>query len=236
MVIMVKKLDHAGVTFQVSRNCIDHDHWSDNSACLHLPNLQCYKLTEDKQKWYHLVVHLLHTSVQNGEEFLYYAHVWHILQVWHSKWPHPEMAFWWTLSKLPPCSHILHTCWFKLFHRKKSDSHVIWVIFSWEQPALFKGNHAGICIQHPHKSNRVWLHTFPIGFVKEVPVPFALQCIMVVQVTTFQDGILLKTLQASKQCSRILHTCQPSYPHKDIRLATTLNEMFMNKPGVFKSS
>ncbi len=59
---------------------------------------------------------------------------------------------------------------------------------------------------------------------------------MVVQVTTFQDGILLKTLQASEQSSHISHTCQQASPHKDIGLATTLNEMFMNKPGVFKSS
>ncbi len=32
---------------------------------LHPPDLHGYKLTEDKQNRYHLVVHLLHTSIQN---------------------------------------------------------------------------------------------------------------------------------------------------------------------------
>ncbi len=41
-------------------------------------------------------------------------------------------------------------------------------------PDLFKHNHAGTCIQHPHKSNRVWLHTFLLHLPKEFQCPLPL--------------------------------------------------------------
>ncbi len=41
--------------------------------------------------------------------FLNALQAWHILQVWHSKWPYHVMTSCWTLSKRPPCSHSLHT-------------------------------------------------------------------------------------------------------------------------------
>ncbi len=67
-------------------------------ADLHPPGLNGYKPTEDKQKC-HLASHL-HTFVWNVQEPL----------AWHSKRPHHVRASCWTLSKPPPCSHILHTC------------------------------------------------------------------------------------------------------------------------------
>jgi hypothetical protein len=63
---MAKKVTHACVMPQFCRNRVNYDHWSItvHSASHHPPNLHSCKLTEDKQKSYHLAVHL-HTSVQN---------------------------------------------------------------------------------------------------------------------------------------------------------------------------
>ncbi len=104
MASTTKKVDHAGLMFQFCRNHIVCDHWSINSPCLHPPILHWYKLTEDKQKWYHLAVHLLHTSVQVTKFCL--------LNTLHasSTLPHFEMASSGTLSKHPQCSHIFHKC------------------------------------------------------------------------------------------------------------------------------
>ncbi len=109
MASTAKKVDHRCNVLSSQKSYIL---WSlkHNSTCLHPPNLHGYKLTEDKQKWYHLAAHLLHTSIQNFRELPYHAHAWHMLWVWQSKWPHFKMASCWTLSRHCPCSHILHTC------------------------------------------------------------------------------------------------------------------------------
>ncbi len=41
-------------------------------------------------------------------------------------------------------------------------------------PAFFKCKDTSTCIQHPHKSDRVWLHTFLLPLLKIVPVPSSL--------------------------------------------------------------
>jgi hypothetical protein len=33
-------------------------------------------------------------------------------------------------------------------------------------PAVFNCNHTGTCIQHPHNSNRIWLHMFLLHLSK----------------------------------------------------------------------
>ncbi len=81
--------------------------------------------------------------------------------------------------------------------------------------SLFKCKNTGtLCIQHSHKGNR--FGCTPSWFICQnsssnlCPCPhFRYPNIMVVHVTTSQDGILLNTLQASSMCSHILNTCQP---------------------------
>jgi hypothetical protein len=47
----------------------------------------------------------------------------------------------------------------KLPPTKTSDLKPLWMICWWTHLAHFNHNHTGICIQYPHKSNRVWSHT-----------------------------------------------------------------------------
>ncbi len=124
-------------------------------TCLHPPNLHGYKLTE-KQKWYHLGVHL-HTSIQNVKELPYHARAWHILQEWHFKRPHPLMASCWT--NLQASSMLQHFAYIsiKLFPTKEIDSQPLWTICSWAHLPSSSARTQSTCIQHPHKSDRVTL-------------------------------------------------------------------------------
>ncbi len=101
---------------------------------------------------------------------------------------------------------------------KTSDSQPLWMIWSWTPLPSSRANYAGTCIQHPHKSNRAWVHTFLLYLLQLfqclLPCPHC-TCpnIMVIQVTTFQDGILLNTLKAPKMLpnfaymsTKLLHT------------------------------
>ncbi len=84
-------------------------------------------------------------------------------------------------------------------------------------PTLFKGNYIGTCIQHPHKSNKVWLHTFLYISQNNLNAFYhSLHCIcpniMVVQVTTYWDGILLNTLQASSMLPHFAYISIKLFP------------------------
>jgi hypothetical protein len=106
-------------------------------------------------------------------------------------------------------------------------------------PAFFKCKDTSTCIQHPHKSDRVWLHTFLLPFSKIVPVPSSLAHISHVPIpwwSRWPHCVMAScwTLYPHHPCSHILYTCQPSYPHKRNWFATTLNDLFMNIPALFK--
>jgi hypothetical protein len=59
---------------------------------------------------------------------------------------------------------------------------------------------------------------------------------MAVQVTTLEDGILLNTLEAPSMFPHFAYMSTKLFPHKNIGPTTTLNELFLNKPAVFKYS
>jgi hypothetical protein len=71
-------------------------------------------------------------------------HAWHILWVWHSNWPHFEMASYWTLSKHQPHSHTLHTCQ----PSYSPQRHLNPIPLS----KIFKFNHRGTCHSVPSKN------------------------------------------------------------------------------------
>ncbi len=107
----------------------------------------------------------------------------------------------------------------KLPHTKTSDSKPILNDPVMNTPALFKCNQVGTCIEHPHKSYRVWLYTFLLHICWNSSKAFCpclhFTCpnITTFQVTTSQDGIFLNTVQASSMLphfvymsNKILHT------------------------------
>jgi hypothetical protein len=84
------------------------------------------------------------------------------------------------------------------------------------KPALFKGNYASTCIQHPYKSNRIWAPALSCCFCEEVPLPSALAPISYVPISWQSkwphfEMATCWTLSKHPQGSHILHTCQPSY-------------------------
>jgi hypothetical protein len=44
------------------------------------------------------------------------------------------------------------------------------------------------------------------------------------------------TISNDPPCSHILHTCPPSYSPNNMRLTTTLNDLLMSTPGLFKGN
>jgi len=58
---------------------------------------------------------------------------------------------------------------------------------------------------------------------------------MAFQVTTFRDGILLNTIQASSMLPH-LHTCPPSYSPRRHQTLNRLNNLLMNTPAPFKGN
>jgi hypothetical protein len=64
-------------------------------------------------------------------------------------------------SMLPPFAYMST----KLLHTKHLNPSTMNNLLM-STPALFKRNHAGTCIQQPHKSNRAWVHTFLLHLSK----------------------------------------------------------------------
>jgi hypothetical protein len=92
-------------------------------------------------------------------------------------------------------------------------------------PDLFKRNHAGTCIQHTHKSNRVWSHTFLLHLSKEF------QCLLPLPASHMSEYHDILSDHTSgwrlvEHCPSILNA--PTFcihincaiPHKDVWLQT----------------
>jgi len=140
------------------------------------------------------------------------AHISHVQISSRSKWPHHVTASYWTPCGHPLCSHTLHTCHFSKPH---------WLPTTYDDlllsmPALFNCNYTSTCIQHLHKSYRIWLHTFLIHLFKIAPVPLPLPTSHMSQHHSIPRdhiswGHLVRALSKHPPCCHILHTCQPSY-------------------------
>jgi hypothetical protein len=82
-----------------------------NSTGLRPLDLHGYKLTEDKQKWHHPVVHLLHISLKClGAIFPWPCMAYPPSRALQDTTSHLVMSSCWTLCKHRPYSHIWHTC------------------------------------------------------------------------------------------------------------------------------
>jgi len=108
---MAKKVNHTGVMFQFCRNYIVCDNWSMTAHAFIHQN--CMATSQQKTNKSDII--WLYTFFTNlfkmFKSFLTMPmHGWHNLQVWQSKLLHFEMTSCWALSKLPQCSHTLHTC------------------------------------------------------------------------------------------------------------------------------
>ncbi len=109
------------------------------------------------------------------------------------------------------------------------------------KPAFFKHNQAGTCIHHPHKSNNVWPHTFLLHLSKQLMCVLPLPTFHMSQYhcgpsdhisrwhLIKHSPIFLKT---PTFCIRVHHAT----PHKDIRLATTFDDLLTNTPALFKGN
>ncbi len=103
----------------------------------------------------------------------YHAHAWQILQAWHSKRAHHVRASCWTLSKPPPCSHILHTCqqgYSPQWHL--TNNHFEWPAHEHTCPLQVQLNQHRHSVR-PQKSQGISPY-LPIAFVEIVPMPPAL--------------------------------------------------------------
>ncbi len=104
-----------------------YDLWSlkYNITCLHWPNLQGYKLTQDKQKWYHVATHPFKmfksflTMPMHGTSSKYGSPSDHI-----SQWHHAEHS----LSILNTPTFHIHVNQASLTQRHHTCNHFEWVV------------------------------------------------------------------------------------------------------------
>ncbi len=108
----------------------------------------------------------------------------------------------------------------ELFLTKSSESHPLWMICLWADLPSSKWNYAGTCIQHPHRSNCVWLQILMLHLSKYVQW---LLCLPTFHMSQFHGLVELGfkwpyyvmascwTLSEHLLCSYIWHTCQPVY-------------------------
>jgi len=200
--------------FQFCRNHLVCDHWSITVHAFIHQTFMATSWQKTKQKWYHLAVHL-HTSVQKDLELPYHAHVWHVLYIWHSKWPYPEMASCWTLSKHPPCSHILHA----VHQATPTQRYLNPIHFQWsahEHTYLLQGRLTTHAFSTPTKVTEFG-HTPSCCNCQNSSsvfcpcLHFTCHNIKAFQVTTSQSDGCCWTLSKHPQCSHILLTCLPTY-------------------------
>ncbi len=217
MASMAKKVNNIGVMFQFCRNPIDCAHQSKtvhafiHQTCI-APRWQ--KTNKSDIIWlYTIFLHLFKmfksflTKPMHDTSFKYGI-------------PSGNFSRWNLVEHSPSILNSPTLC----LHVNQAICHKdIWIISTVNNvlvntPALFSYNHTGTCIQHPHKSNRAWAHTFLLHLSKQfkhlLPSPhFTCPNIMAFQVITFQNGILLNTLQASLMLppfaymsTKLLHT------------------------------
>ncbi len=209
-------------TMQVQCSILQESYslWSlkDTSACLHPPDLHGYKLTQTNKSdiiWLYTFTHPFKMF-----KLTYRAHAWHILQVWQSKWPHLKMVSCQTLSKYPQCSYILHTCQ-PIYspQRHSSPNRFEWwyddeytcplpsaitlsYAFSIPTKVTEFGHTPSCCICRNSSS------AFCLAYI------FTCPNIMVLQVTTTWDGILLNTPQASSRLPHFAYMSTKLFPTK----------------------
>ncbi len=128
----------------------------------------------------------------------------------------------WASSMLPDFAYMS----IKLFPKETSKSHPLWMICSWA---------------HLPSSRALKLAQPPVAFVEIVPVPCALNHISHVPISWLSNWLQFKvascwTLTEHPHAATICKHANQAIHHKDIRLATALNELFTNKPAVFKCS
>ncbi len=108
-------------------------------------------------------------------------------------------------------------------------------------PAFFKGNYTGSYIQHPRKVTEFgctpsccicWIVPVPsaFAFISHVPISWQFKSPHVSRWHLVEHSP--RIISVPTFC---IHANQAT-PYKDIRLAITLNEMFMNKPAIFMCS
>ncbi len=147
-----------------------------------------------------------------------HAHAWHILQVWHYEWPHLEMASGWTLSSIlhaPTfCIHVHQSI---LHNDVRLTTTLNDLLMS--TPGLLKGHYMVHAFSTATKLTEVG-HTLSccISWNRSsafCPCPhFTCSNIIVFQVTTFQDGILLNTCQAASVLQHFAYISNKLFPTK----------------------
>jgi hypothetical protein len=101
-----------------------------------------------------------------------------------------------------------------------------------------KGTYAGTCIQQPNKGDWIWPHTFLVHLSEQFECLLALAAFHMSQ----YDGVpndniwrwhLVEHLPSILNAPTLCIHVNDAISHKDIRLATTLNQLTMNKPAIF---
>ncbi len=103
----------------------------------------------------------------------------------------------------------------------------------------FKCHYTGTCIQDPHKSESVWLHSFVLHLLKQLQslLPLATFHMAHNQSSPWDHilfGHLVKHSQSIHHAPTLGIHVNKAITHTGIRLATTLNDLHMNTPALFK--
>jgi hypothetical protein len=117
----------------------------------------------------------------------------------------------------PPCSYMLHTCQPSYYppQRPQTPNH-FWNVCTWTHLPSSSAIMLAHAFGTPQKSQSLAIRC-PVAFVEIAPVNstltphFTCPNAMAFQETTSQDGILLKTVEASSMLPHFLHKCQSSY-------------------------
>ncbi len=233
MASTARKVDHAGVMFRCCRNHVNCEH---GNITMHaFIHQTCMASSWQNTK---KVISSGCTPSSRSEELPYHARAWRILQVWHSKRPHHMMASCWTLSKHPPGFHILHTCGPSYSPCKDISSHPLLMICSWTHLPSSSAITLAYAFSTPTKVTEfpsccIFWNTYSAF----CPCPhFTSPNIMAVQLTTFFRLHLVKHSSSILNDPTFCIHLNQAIPHKDIRLTTTLNDLFISLSTIFKCS
>ncbi len=162
-----QEVNYTGVTFKFCRNHITCDHWCITCTFIHqtCTATSWQKMNKSDISWLSTHAHLTHlfkllkiflTMPMHGTSSKYGIPSDHISR-WHLVEHSPII-----LHALTFCIHMNRAICHKNIPFPSTFNDLLM-----NTPALFKHNHTGTCIQHPHKlSNRVWLHTFLLHLLK----------------------------------------------------------------------
>ncbi len=165
MASTAKKVNNAGVMFQLWWNHVNCAHWSITvHAFIHQTCMATSRQKTNKSDIIWLNTFFTHPP-KKLKSFLTMA--MHGTSSKHGiPWTH---ITWWHLVENSPS--ILHAPTFCIHVNQASRHKNIWIPSIFNDllvcaPALFQCNYAGTCIQHSHISNRVWAHTFLLHLLK----------------------------------------------------------------------